>query len=115
RHPNELLFGRYLSAKDDLKAELPVLDLPKFVATESAHLIYQAASRGACRSTDASGNAKAMNLYFVHPYLNVKPHLRMVMPGAVWSRWSGDYSAETEGKIEQLAQMIAEYLGSTDG
>lgn len=115
RHPNEVLFGRYLSAKDDLKAELPVDKLATFVATETAHLIYQAASRGACRSTDADGVAKPMNLYFVHPFLNVKPHLQKVMPGAVWSRWSGDYSAETEGKIEKLAQMIAEFLAETDG
>lgn len=114
RHPNEVLFGRYLSAKDDLKAELPVDKLATFVATETAHLIYQAASRGACRSTVAEV-AKPMNLYFVHPFLNVKPHLQEVMPGAVWSRWSGDYSAETEGKIEKLAQMIAEFLAETDG
>ncbi len=115
RHPNELLFGRYLSAKDDLRAELPALHLPVFVATESAHLIYQAASRGACRATDADGVASPMSLYFVHPFLNVKPHLQEVMPGAVWSRWSGDYSAETEGKIEKLAQRIAEFLAETDG
>lgn len=104
------LAASYCGQADDLGAILSRKDLDAVTASETAHLIYQAASRGNCRTVNEQGQAGKMDLYLIHRRNDIQPLLCQAMPGAVWKPWTGNYSGSKEGETEKAAKKIAEYL-----
>lgn len=112
RAPIELS-SSILGQSDDLKLPVANQDIYSIQKSELAHLIYQAASRGACRTVE-DGYAKAMTLYLVLKDKNrvIRDMLDTVMPNLQWEIWEGNYSKLKEGAIVTLAKRINEFLMS---
>lgn len=70
--------------KLDLSAPTPHELVSKVIASEIAHCVYQAASRGSCRRV-TKGKANAMRLWLIHLDPGLKDVLDHVMPHAQWS------------------------------
>ena len=113
--PPAHLMGCHLGAKDDLEAEYSKDKARTISVTESVHLIYQAASRGACRSTDGKCQSGRMTLWLVAPKSKeLTQSLQLVFRGARFEKWIGDYGQAKEGKIEKVGQIVAEFLRQFD-
>jgi hypothetical protein len=120
--PDHYLFGGYLAAQDDLEADYTTSRQHDLNVSESAHLIYQAISRGTCRvsklgyvqDVGAATVGKKMTAYMVVPrnmQKDLKSLMDRVMPGATWAKWEGDFSTKKEpGKIEAAAEVVKAHL-----
>ncbi|MFS0753484.1 hypothetical protein ABC383_02145 [Noviherbaspirillum sp. 1P10PC] len=98
--------------QDDLSAEIDNKTIKVMLDSEVAHLVYQGASRGSCRIIE-DGQAKSMNLYFIHKDSNIREELAKVMPGAAWKTWEPKYTVSVKTSIKDaLALQIHQYLES---
>ncbi|MCL4182795.1 MAG: hypothetical protein KJ011_05040 [Burkholderiaceae bacterium] len=111
------LLGRYLAASENLGAAYPKTTEEEVMLGHLGHSIYQAASRGASRSTDAQGNAGEMNLWLVEADPRIREEIEKVMPGCHWGDWQGDYSrakadpkAKLSPKTDSAFAAAVEYL-----
>ena len=98
---------------NDLKAPIDNTEVFKIQKSELTHLIYQAASRGSCRTIN-NGYAEPMNLYLIDKHKDIKSSLAAVMPNLNWGEWNGEYSEVNEGLIIKTAKTIYEYLNNTE-
>lgn len=113
-HRSRIDLASYMVGQsDDLKLPVDTSEIMNIQRSELIHLIYQAASRGSCRTVD-NGYAKPMTLYLVHKHDDIKSSLDVVMPNLILDRWDGDYSEVSEGQIIKLAKRLYEYLKDTD-
>lgn len=105
------LTSSILGQCNDLALSVTNNDTYNIQKSELAHLIYQAASRGTCRTVE-DGYAKAMTLYLVLKDKNyiIRDTLDKVMPNFQWNVWEGNYSKVKEGTIIKLAKRINEFL-----
>lgn len=69
--------------QDDPTAPTPGRLVRTILESEVAHAVYQAASRGSCRTVN-DGKAHAMRLHVIHRHQELKALLDPVMPGAQW-------------------------------
>jgi hypothetical protein len=101
-----------MGQQDDLRAEIDNKTIKAMIESEIAHLVYQGASRGSCRIIE-DGQAKAMDLYFIHKETSIREELSKVMQGAVWETWEPKYAAPVKTSIKDtLALQIHQYLSS---
>ena len=106
------LASTILGQIEDLGAKVDNTLTTKMLDSELAHLIYQGASRGACR-TIIEGQAKPMKLYLIHRGLAIRPILNKVMKGAKWNLWEPVHGpSRSSGVIDLLCLRIVEYLDS---
>lgn len=100
--------------QDALDADITRDELRRVQNGEAAHLVYQAASRGAARQM-LDGQASPMTLWMI-TRRNIRKRLDHAMPGASWEWWHGEYNAKApkRGKIADLGAAIAEYLATVD-
>ncbi|MFO0453533.1 MAG: hypothetical protein ACK52I_33580, partial [Pseudomonadota bacterium] len=117
RMPFGVTFGQYLAARDDLAAAYPKAVEEDVVRGQLAGAIYQAASRGSCRSTTADGKARPMTLYLVDKDAGLRAEVSKLMPGARWVEWEGEYrkpKSSARPKIESEADRafvrVLQYL-----
>jgi hypothetical protein len=99
---------------DDILTRVTKGSLQKLRTSELVHLVYQAASRGTCR-TISEGKAKAMTLWLIHKGDDLREGLAKVMPGANWESWEGYYSEEKESQTKKIARQIRDYLDKFTG
>lgn len=97
------LLGRYLAASENLNAAYPKTTEEEVMLGHLGHSIYQAASRGTSRSTDAQGRAGAMNLWLVEADPRIRDEIEKVLPGCQWGDWQGDYSRAKADPKERLS------------
>lgn len=76
--------------------------------SEIAHLIYQAASRGACRTIGDGGFAKRTDVYVIHRDLSVFKLIKSTCPGAKFSRWEGGPCEKSD--VDEAAQAVGAVL-----
>jgi len=100
---------------DGREKRTPRKAVVKISESEIAHLIYQGASRGACRRIN-NGHAAPMQLYFIHAHAGIKGTLDVVMPGAIWSTRAPKYLTPSKrvGATETMAGRIQSYLDAVD-
>ena len=97
---------------EDLEAKVDNTMTTKMLDSEIAHLIYQGASRGSCR-TIVDGQALPMKLYFIHKGLMIRPILNRVMKGVKWSTWKPVYDTSgSSGVTDLLCLRIVEFLNA---
>jgi hypothetical protein len=109
--------GRHLAGYDNLDQEYTEAQARRMSHTESAHKVYQAASRGACRMSDPKGNAKGMTLWITcgMDHMGFKQHLSKVFPKATYEDWSGEYSDKRDtGKTKTAKRTILACLESLE-
>jgi len=105
------LASAYLGQTGDLSGGIARKVISDLIATECAHVAYQAASRGNSRETE-SGYAKKMDLWLIHRDATIRHELSKVMPGAVWTTWEPEHGTVTRGAITAVAARIVDYLGT---
>jgi hypothetical protein len=105
------LSGAILGQRNELLGNLAYSEILSVRRSEAAHAIYQALSRGSCRMTE-EGEARAMNVWMIHPEKEIKALLERVMPGVVWREWDPKHLASSKGVIEATAERIAAHLSS---
>jgi hypothetical protein len=103
------LAASFVGQKDDLTADVPAKVIRDLQTSESAHLIYQALSRGCCREV-TNGMARPMTGWIIHRDGTVQKELETVMPGANWRIWEPQYGKPSGGTIRTLAAKIADHL-----
>jgi hypothetical protein len=91
RLPFGEVFGQFLAARDDLSAPYPKRVEDDVVRGQLAGAVYQAASRGSCRSTTEDGKARPMTLWLVDKDDGLRTEIDRLMPGARWTEWDGAY------------------------
>jgi len=101
----------YLGQSNDLEADLSSKIVQDLHRSEVCHMIYQALSRGACRTVD-NGSALPMQAWIIHRDDRIKEELDKVMPGAVWADWKPLYLPNTPGVTASLSRRIAAELES---
>jgi hypothetical protein len=80
---DQISIAAAIKAQTNPRMEVSADDVERAIATEIAHCVYQAASRGSCRRVQ-NGMALGMNLHVLHKDCNLRKILAPVMPGAVW-------------------------------
>lgn len=122
--PEHALVGGYLAAQDNLKAEVNGSKLFSIQASEGAHLIYQALSRGASRRTRAEQTkvngpmfpaAGKMTAWIVVPAnmrKMIQGHLMTVMPEVRFADWTGSYGGgkKPEGAVSGAVKAVKAVL-----
>ncbi|MCR9093365.1 MAG: hypothetical protein NXI30_04040 [bacterium] len=104
------LAAAYFGAVRD--PEQPIEDgkINELMTSELAHVIYQAAGRGACRRI-VDGKAGQMHLWLPIASRKVTPILEREMPGAYVMRWHPQHTEEVKrARWEQLAEEIEDVL-----
>lgn len=97
---------------DDLGAKVDNTLTTRMLNSEIAHLIYQGASRGSCRTIN-DGQALPMKLYLIHRELVVRPILDKVMKGVKWALWQPEHDPSgSSGVTDLLCLRINAYLES---
>lgn len=119
RVPFGVTLGQYLAARDSLAAEYPKAVEEDVVRGHLAGVIYQAASRGSCRSTTVDGKSRPMTLYLVDRDDGLRAEVSKLMPGARWVEWEGKYHrpkastrAKTESATDRAFVKVLSYLSS---
>jgi len=118
--PNVVFAGVIHRSETDLAAAIvgqqnnllaPVLgkQLVETRRSESAHALYQAMSRGACRDT-VDGQAKAMRVWLIHYDKQLPDMIDNVMPGVKWQTWTPKFLDPIQTKVEELALRVLAYL-----
>lgn len=102
------LAGAYVGQRGDLETEVTRSTIKSIQQSESAHLVYQALSRGSCRFIN-DGQARPMKAWIIHDGVEVKEDLEKVMPGAVWRDWHIEGVSHPR-KIAKLAERIKGHL-----
>lgn len=114
REPLDLA-ASIIGQSGDLARPVEASEIKAAEQGEICHLIYQAASRGACRLTDQN-KARPMKLYLMHRNAEVRYELAKVMPGVQWSIWEPRFVPRTsESQEQKLALAILEYLEGLPG
>lgn len=103
------LAASFLGQTDNLKGDVSHSAIRELQTSESAHLIYQALSRGSCREV-VDGYAKPMTAWLIHRDGDVQRELRKVLPGVVWKLWEPKYGKPRGSTIKTLAAKIADHL-----
>lgn len=103
--------AQMIGQQDCLRADASKSMIAKAVASEIAHSVYQAISRGRCRIVD-NGQAMPTEVYLFHNESSLKEALQEVMPGLSWREWIPTYTnSEIKlGKVDVLAMQIKAYL-----
>ncbi len=104
------LAASYVGQVDDLSAAVPHATIKALQTSESAHLIYQALSRGSCRVID-QGQAVPMKAWLIHRDQSVRGELQRVMPGARWETWEATEGAPSAGAIARATARVVDFLG----
>jgi hypothetical protein len=71
---------------NDLTAAISDTELSEVIATEQAHVVFQALGRGSCRMVN-KGHAQPMRAWLIHPYLDLQNILDQIMMGVQWLEW----------------------------
>lgn len=102
--------AQIIGQQDDLKAKADNRQIQVMLDSEIAHVVYQAVSRGSCRVVEHD-QAKAMDIYLIHPSHALKEPLDRVMPGVKWRPWVRQFApVEHQVVTDVLALRIMEYL-----
>ncbi|MCB1804832.1 MAG: hypothetical protein KDK04_06165 [Candidatus Competibacteraceae bacterium] len=108
---NQDLYSYVIGQQNNIEADADSDILKQVKNSETAHLIYQAASRGSCRTIHADSQAGSMALYVIHRDATFHPYLRSVMPGLKIKTWKGRYGeTDKRGIVDEWAEKIATYL-----
>ena len=92
---------------DDLERKVDGGDIRDWHRSEVAHVVYQALSRGSCR-TATNGYANRMNAWIIHRDPALRTELARVMPGAKWETWKAKHRSASA--TATLATEIADHL-----
>jgi hypothetical protein len=108
------LASSILGQKDLLTAKVDKSILEEVLRGEICHLIYQGASRGACRRVN-EGQSLPMKLFILHKDILVQRELQKVLPGAKWQQWQPAYETSvTKGVADRMVYAILSLLQSLD-
>jgi hypothetical protein len=104
------LASAIVGQSDDLRCSVDNNYIREILDSEIIHSVYQGLSRGVCRTVD-NGQSMPMELYLIHPDLNIRKGLGHVMPGVKWAIWEPTYKkAEASGVIARLALKLHDHL-----
>ena len=103
------LAAAYLGQVDDIRAAYPEDAIKSLLRSEVCHMIYQALSRGSCR-TAHDGQAAPMRAWIVHRDDSIQAELSRVMPGVRWAVWEQSGKRVKTGIIAETAMRIAGHL-----
>lgn len=100
--------GLIIGQRDNITHEQNLEEARRVDTSEKVHKVYQAISRGSCRSVN-NGKSLPMNAWVIHRSLDIREGLSKVMSGVNWLEWT---SCLTEGKAngQKLAVDILSYL-----
>jgi hypothetical protein len=103
--------GMIIGQQDNLTHEQDIDEARRVDVSEKVHKIYQALSRGSCRSVN-DGKALPMTAYLLHRSLDVREGLNKVMRNVNWLEWT---SCLTDSKTngQKLSVDILSYLEAT--
>ena len=113
---NAILVGSLFRSDTDIKSEIigelkhhgaDVSDWYAVRQSESAHVMYQAINRSACRKIK-NGKALRTNVWLIHSDPNFEELLAPHMPGISWTDWEPMHLEALGGaKAKELARAIA--------
>ena len=103
------LAAAYLGQVDDLAAAYSGDAIKDLLRSEVCHVIYQALSRGSCR-TAYGGQAAPMRAWLIHRDDRIQRELARVMPGVQWAVWEKSGKREKTGIIAESAMRISGHL-----
>ena len=106
------LSASIVGQSEDLFTEITNSDLKTVMQGELAHCVYQAISRGRCRTLNGE-YANPTQSWIIHPHLSIRERINEVMPGVRWKTWTPQY-LESAGKIEKAATKIVKFLEGFD-
>ena len=100
--------GMIIGQQDNLTHEQDLDEARRVDVSEKVHKIYQALSRGSCRSVN-DGKALPMTAYLLHRSLDIREGLNKVMRNVNWLEWT---SCLTDSKTngQKLSVDILSYL-----
>lgn len=102
------LYASMIGQREDLLSDVDGKSVVQVRDSEVAHCVYQAISRGRCR-TLTNGVANKTNVWIVHKPMRLRESINKVMPGVQWKTWEPVY-LESEGKAEKAAKAIVAVL-----
>jgi hypothetical protein len=80
--------------------------------SEIAHCVYQALSRGSCR-TSIEGEAALMKAWIIHPEATLEDDIKTAMPGVRWTEWAPRFLKGVGGrKTRTMVKAITDYLNA---
>ncbi|MDB5808904.1 MAG: hypothetical protein JWN94_1026 [Betaproteobacteria bacterium] len=110
-HRSYLDLASYVAGQcDTLWADLSAKTIREVMISEIAHCLYQAMSRGSCRTIDGS-QAHTMDAWLIHSDEYVRPLLEQAMPGVTWATWQGKHIVP-KAKTNRVARLILAHLDS---
>lgn len=114
--PHLAIASKIVGQRDDLQAEAGNSQISEVQYSEQAHMIYQAVSRGHCR-TVTDGQANPMKIFMMHTHpQEVKLMLGEVMPGLKWRPWDAQFNKkENQTKQGQLVSQMLNFLKNVPG
>lgn len=103
--------SKIIGQRDNLKAEAGSRQISEVQHSEQAHMIYQAVSRGRCR-TVTNGQANPMQIFMIHNSpQRIRPLLDQVMPGLQWKPWSAQFNEQkNQTKQNFLVSKMQNFL-----
>jgi hypothetical protein len=103
--------SKIVGQHDDILAKAGNTQISEVQYSEQAHMIYQAVSRGRCR-TVIDGQANPMHIFMMHSQpQKVKPMLDEVMPGLKWKSWDAQFNKkENQTKQNLLVSQMLDFL-----
>jgi hypothetical protein len=100
--------GLIIGQRDNLTHEQNLEERKRVDTSEKVHKVYQALSRGSCRSVN-NGRSLPMNAWVIHRSLDIREGLSKVMSGVNWLEWASCLT-EVKANGQKLAVDILSYL-----
>jgi hypothetical protein len=100
--------GLIIGQRDNLTHEQNLEERKRVDTSEKVHKVYQALSRGSCRSVN-NGKSLPMNAWVIHRSLDIREGLSKVMSGVNWLEWTSCLT-EVKANGQKLAVDILSYL-----
>ena len=98
--------GAAVGQLQDLVAPVSGETLSDIVASEVAHSVYQALSRGACRVVE-NGEARPMNAWIIHRSTELRGLLQRLMPGVRFQEWTPEDVSLGNKVMRTLVGLVA--------
>ena len=103
--------GAIIGQSNSLTSPVTNADIARVIRSEVAHSLYQAMSRGSCRMVE-DGQAKAMNVWLIHPDPQIRDQLMEVMPGVQWKPWEAKHLETCGTKTREIVTKVMDYLAA---
>lgn len=109
--PQLQVASHIIGQQDNLALTTTQQQVDSVCDSEMAHRVYQALSRGSCRTVE-NGQAKPMTVYLLHHRDHLKAALESVMPGVVWKAWLPTFVTDDghHCQVDILAMRMMSYL-----